>query len=157
MNSLILIQALIYLPQAAWDDSLEDGSIEGYLNQKEISDFVIGLDNSNPFTAKSGKEETAQGNKLTYFYREASITYIGNSNGYSVLVTAGHTTSQPFSVTMSLYLIGSILNGDQDTWKLVNEFFDLYIVPTVNLDAYKSLETDNKIQTLLKNFNESCE
>lgn len=157
MNSWILMQALIYLPQAAWFDSLDAGSIEGYLSQSEIFDFITGLDESNPFTANLGNEKTVKGNSLTYFHRENSILYIGNSNGYSVLVTAGHTTSQPLSVTMSLYLIGSILNDDQDTWKLINEFFDLYIVPTVNVDAYKFLETENKIQTFLKNFNESCE
>lgn len=75
MLKALLISQVIFTCQAAWYDSLDNGSIEGYLNQTEIKDFIIGLDSSNAFTAKESSKKTVNGHKVPMFYRKSSIWY----------------------------------------------------------------------------------
>lgn len=72
MLKALFISQVIFTCLAAWYDKLDEGSIEGYLNQGEIMEFITGLDSSNGFELVPNGKQTVNDEEVRVFYRESS-------------------------------------------------------------------------------------
>ena len=146
---------------STWSTPLSTGSLSGYLTTTEISAFVTKL-NSN-LISQSTVGTTINSNAITcYTLSDATgITYIGLSSRPSIIITAGLTTSQPLSVTMALYILGSIVSANSsdpnyNLYQFLLQSTTIYIIPIINIDAYKNMSDSNKLIPYLKNFHAEC-
>lgn len=66
-------------------------------------------------------------------------------------------TDQPFAVTMGLYLFGSIFKSNDEFWTFLRNNFNIYIIPTINVDPWMEMAKDKNLKVYLKNLNTTCE
>ncbi|OMJ68683.1 hypothetical protein SteCoe_33808 [Stentor coeruleus] len=137
-----------------WETALSQGDLEGFLTPSNVETFISNLNNDK---IESVIVATTSQNNTVYAYVHKSKV----STSSYIIVSAGHTTLQPLSVTMSLYYFASILTATEgqdnyELYKFIRENFNLYVLPMINLDAYAYMETNNQLIKLVKNLRPGC-
>lgn len=156
---MIAIVFCVFAALAAWDSALSSGSLSGYLNTTEIDSFVSSLGSS---ISSSTLGTSINNHKITaYLLSENGKIYLGLTSKPTILISAGHTTTQPLSVTMALYILGSFVSSttadsNYSLFKFLMQSTNIYIVPIINIDAYTNISDSNTLEVFLKNFHDEC-
>ena len=153
MKFIFITFAILSTSLGKWSDPLSSGSIQGYLSPSNVSSYFSSLPSGNFIEATMSK--TSLSNDLDRYLRSAKSN--SNSNTSTILITAGHTTTQPFAVTMALYLAGYLAEDSSDFAVFVRNYFSIFVLPMVNVDAYHNMTEENDtLSTFIKNFNDEC-
>lgn len=153
MKFIFITLGILSISLGKWSDPLSSGSVQGYLSPSNVSSYFASLP-SGGFTEDS-MSKTSLSNDLNRYLRSAKTN--SNSNTSTILITAGHTTTQPFAVTMALYLAGYLAEDSSDFTVFVRNYFEIFVVPMVNVDAYYNMTEENDtLKTFVKNFNDEC-
>jgi hypothetical protein len=130
---------------------LSTGSLSGYLTPNDVANFVSSL---------PSVYNKSLGNSYLKNSTPAYYTSLVSYRPY-ILITGGHTTSQPLSVTMVLYLLDTIVSATSSDpnyglYQYLMQNYNLYFIPMINIDAYTQMAKSKNLTVYLKNFNNQC-
>jgi hypothetical protein len=144
MKALFLLLTCVF----GWEDTLYNGSLDGYFSPSEVVQLLGNLTESFGSLVRTGIAGKS--------YLKADIPYaeLYSSEGMSlsdragVLVTAGQSSMQPLAVSQALYLLSKFANlyASDDRVKYILQTQRLYFLPMINRDAYQAL-TDTYART----------
>ena len=159
-NKLVFLLLLSLVLGASWETTLSSGSLSGYLKTSEVSSFVTSLSSSSVSSSTLATTLNKQAIPV-YHLTQPGTPYLGLSSKSSIIISAGHTTTQPLSVTMALYILGSLVSAtssdpNYSLYQFLMQSTNIYFVPMLNYDAYQNISDANSLSVWLKNFHVEC-
>ena len=160
---LFLLVSTVFVYAGVSD--INKGSLGGYFTYKEVLQMIETLQQDYPDLISTGFiGETDQGRSIPYLklsmqsnYNLGDVSLKGN-----LLISAGMYTSQPLSVSQSLYNIQSFIK-DLDTVdiRMVLKKTNIWVVPMINIDSFELFaqhySSEEEFIALYKNQAKTCD